>query len=282
MLFKLKYLILALIISVLSYVAPVYGATYQDVTVVATPKVSGGISSFVITYVSEFQLDFDWTLTGTADRIMIRASYNDYPEDIPDTFTTPSDGYLIYYGDGLGVTHCEDTSVNFDENMGTLYVKAWAQKNDDTWFVTTFTGSEESEIVTLILLFGFGVIMSYIAIRTREQITALAMAFVASAIWLACIIYTRANPIGSMTTGDGADNAILTVLLALMVLVPVVTWRVKSNERKKEAKEDSYKESTLPRKKQSLRGNSTTRATGRETPEEYEQRILDLTNPRRR
>jgi hypothetical protein len=137
--------------------------------------------------------------------------------------------------------------MNFDENLGILYYKAWAQKADGKWYVNTSTGSKESEVVTLLLLFGFGLILSYIAIRTKEQITALTLAFVASAIWLTCIIYTRANPIGNMVTGDNADNAILVALIALMCLVPVITWRVKRSENEKGEREDTYKRAALPK-----------------------------------
>lgn len=134
--------------------------------------------------------------------------------------------------------------------------------------------------MTSAILISFGLIMVWFAIRTKEQITAITLSFISSAIWLACIIYTRANPIGDMATGDGADNAVLTVFLALMVLVPVITWRVKNNERKRTEKEDNYKESALPRKRQTMRDASSTRIV-KETDEEYYDRLYGMTHPRK-
>jgi cation transport ATPase len=42
--------------------------------------------------------------------------------------------------------------MDFNENPGYLYYKAWAQKADGTWFVTTSTGSEESKKMLLLFL----------------------------------------------------------------------------------------------------------------------------------
>ena len=218
--------------------------TSVSVTVTAVPIVSGGISNFTIVYVSDTQLDLSWTLYGSAVNIMIRGKYGDYPDDIPNINTAPSDGYLVYYGSGNSVS---DTSMDFDQSLGILYYRAWAQKGDGTWVLAPSEGWKESEVLTLLLLFGFGLILSYVAIRTKEQVTALVLAFVASAIWLTCIIYTRANPIGNMTTGDNADNAILVALIALMVLVPVITWRVKRSENERTSREDTYKRAALPK-----------------------------------
>jgi hypothetical protein len=246
----------------------VMAAGSVTVVITATPMFSAGITSFTVTYIEDAQMDLDWTVDATVDLVMIRSSYNGYPADIPDEDTAPSDGNLVYYGDLL---HFSDTSMNFDENLGTIYYKAWAQKPDGHWYVATSTGSKESEVVTLILLFGFGVVLSYIAIRTKEQMTALVLAFVASAIWLTCIIYTRANPIGNMTTGDNADNAILVALIALMVLVPVITWRVKRSENEKVTREDTYKRAALPKDFMIKRESAS------ESYDEYFERLNRLT-----
>lgn len=242
-----------------------------DVIITATPMFTAGITSFTVTYITDIQMDLDWTVDGTVDLVMIRSSYVDYPADIPDEDTTPSDGNLVYYGDLL---HFSDTSMDFDENLGTIYYKAWAQKADGHWYVATSTGSKESEVVTLILLFGFGLVISGYAINKHKT----EIAIIASAIWLAVIAYTRSHPIGEMTTGDTADTAVLLALLGMMILVPIISFRLSKREQMKEDKEDGYRQASLPKKRPSLRDVSSTR-TQRESADEYYDRLDSLTHP---
>jgi len=121
------------------------------VTIVGVPGSAGGISNFTITYTSDTQLDLAWTLYGDAVNIMIRGKYKSYPADIPDQNTTPSDGYLVYYGSASAVS---DTSMDFSQNVGPIYYKAWAQKADGTWYTAPLKGSKESRDVILATLFG--------------------------------------------------------------------------------------------------------------------------------
>jgi hypothetical protein len=111
------------------------------INITNTPLYSAGIISFTVTYVSDAQMDLDWTVDATVDKVMVRAKYGNYPANIPDAFTAPTDGYLVYYGAGLSVS---DTSMNFDQNPGGLYYEAWGQKLDGTWYTVTSTSSKES------------------------------------------------------------------------------------------------------------------------------------------
>ena len=97
------------------------------ITVVGT---TGGISNFTVTYVTDTDMHLSWSFIGDAVNIMIRSKYGSYPANIPNSTTTPSDGNLVYYGSG---TSFDDTSMNFDQNPGSLYYSAWAQKADGTW-----------------------------------------------------------------------------------------------------------------------------------------------------
>ena len=269
------YRVIAVIVILLANLSPllVLADSSVDVTITADPSVSTGILNFTITYISETQLDLDWAYDVGAVNAMIRSKWNGYPADIPDEHTAPTDGVLVYYGNGIAFS---DTSMNFDDNLGTLYYKVWAQRADGTWFTDTETGTEESDVVTLILLFGTGLVISGWAITKRQTVVAI----IASGIWLACIAYTRANPIGEMTTGDTADTAILLTLIGLMVLVPVISFRLSRREEAKEAKEDGYKQAALPKKRASMRDVSSTK-TQRETGDEYYDRLHGLTHPRR-
>jgi hypothetical protein len=147
---------------------------------------------------------------------MIRAKYSDYPTDIPDENTEPSDGYLIYYGDDISAS---DTSVDFNNNLGILYIKAWGQNTDDTWQVQTHTGSEESREVQLAVFFGFALVMTSIATRTSYWILKMLAGFT----WFAVAVYWKNNLPSGITLGSTVDNVVLVILGGIgvaMMLMP--------------------------------------------------------------
>jgi hypothetical protein len=155
----------------------------EEITIVANPLVTGGIANFTITYISETQLDFDWGYTGDATHIMIRGKYGDYPANITDPWTDPSDGYLVYYGVD---TSASDTSMDFDANPGPIYYSAWAQKDNGMWYMDMESGWEESAIVTLIALILLALGLMIVGYVFKRQ----AFAFGAVGGWLLIGVYS--------------------------------------------------------------------------------------------
>ena len=138
--------------------------TVSEGAIFAPPLFSAGITGFTITYISDTQLDLDWNNGSAVSQVMVRAKYGEYPADIPDEDTAPSDGYQVYYGAG---TSASDTSMDFDENPGKLYYRAWAQKADGKWFVTPVEDAEESRamfFLALVILAG-GLTAAMLAFR---------------------------------------------------------------------------------------------------------------------
>jgi len=268
--------VLVVIVIVVLPILPsvVFADTTAEVTIFATPATSHGITSFTITYINETQIDLEWTVDPTVDKVMVRAKYGEYPDDIPNENVAPSDGYLVYYGFEFSTS---DTSMDFDTNLGILYYKAWAQKPNGKWYVETSEGFKESEVVTLILIFGFGLVISGWAIHKKEPVIGL----VGSAVWLAAIAYTRANPIGSMTTGDVADTAVLIALIAMLVLPPIISWRLtRKEEMTPLGKEGLWNESGGESKRLTqLKENSSPRSR-KETSDEYYSRLKTITKRR--
>jgi hypothetical protein len=127
----------------------ILAGTVVDVSIFATPLFGGGIFTLNITYVTDTRMDLDWTVGPDVDKVMVRAKYGSYPTDIPDQNTAPSDGYLVYYGNGLSAS---DTSMDFGNTVGTLYYRAWAQKVDSTWTVTPAEGNKEGLVILLAIL----------------------------------------------------------------------------------------------------------------------------------
>lgn len=198
----------------------VFAATTADVTVTATPLVTSGILDFTITYVSETQLDFSWSYGANTTDIMIRGKWGDYPDDIPNVNTEPSDGFLIYSGNGTS------TSWYFDENISTLYIKAWGQNDDDTWQVDTSntTGFKETTMVLLAFL-AFSGVMSFLALRSSYWI----LKFLAGVSWWIMGMYWISNRPVSITQGGAVDNAVIIALFIIgLAFMFMPFWRMKT------------------------------------------------------
>ena len=213
-------------------------------------------------------MNLNWTVSSSTANVMIRAKYGSYPTNPPNTLTAPSDGYLVYYGTNLSAI---DTSMNFDQNSGTLYYRAWAQNIDGSWNLVPNQSSKESRVVSMILLFGLGLAISAFAIMKKEPV----IGMVASAVWVLCLVYTRSNPIGAMVVGDSADNILVTILIGLIAIVPIISWRLGRSDRAREVKEDDYKERVAPRKQQRTTGTL-------ESSSDYYDRLHGITHPKNR
>jgi hypothetical protein len=202
---------------------------------------------------------------------MIRGKYGGYPADIPNDTTDPSDGYLVYYGSGLSVS---DTSMNFDQNPGLLYYKAWAQKADGTWYMATGTGSKESREVVLIGLIALGAIGSIFAIYKRQVLFSIG----AAAVWFMLIAYTRSNPLPNIAVGSGTDSIWIGVCVAFSVGTMLATFYMRGNDEKE--KQEKYRNSNDYRSEQDVnRYNS--RGSSYESAAEYQARLQRMSRKKR-
>lgn len=194
---------------------PIYAATTSIITITATPGL--GVLTFTATYISDTQVQLDWTVSPEVDKVMIRASYGSEPDDIPDEDTAPSDGYLVYYDAGLSAN---DTSMDFDQNPGPLYYKAWAQKVDGKWYTTSLTDWKESKTLALIAIVLLCALVSYLSIRSSNILLALG----ASITWIFLLVYTRDNPITGVTTGTFADELIIYLCWIFVIVLPLTAF----------------------------------------------------------
>lgn len=97
------------------------GMADADVTITATPDSGdmGPPTGFTATYVSDNTVQLDWTPGVHADNTSIRAKLGGYPNDT-------SDGYLVFTGGG---TSSNDTALDFDVLLGTVYYRAWSENS---------------------------------------------------------------------------------------------------------------------------------------------------------
>jgi hypothetical protein len=242
-------------VTTLLNVVPVYAATTQDVTITATPG-GAGILTFVATYISETQIDLDWTVTGDVDKVMVRAKYGSIPADIPDEDTAPTDGYLVYYGAGLSSS---DTSMDFDANPGPLNYKAYAQKADGKWYLVSKTDWKESALMTLIFFAVFAGILSFIGSRSSFYF----LKFLAGLAWWATAFYWIGNPPSTIVAGSSVHQVVLVLFIIVglaFMLMPY--WYTKTENGQEEGKgfkmpfqktkeeEEDYRTRNMPTRKE--------------------------------
>ena len=189
------------------------------ITVVGT---TGGISNFTVTYVTDTDMHLSWSFIGDAVNIMIRSKYGGYPANIPNSTTTPSDGNLAYYGSG---TSFDDTSMNFDQNPGSLFYSAWAQKADGTWYTNLSTGSEESRVVLFIAFVVIALGLTIAAFMAKT--TASGMLRIASVVaWLIMIPLAFGQNWPSSNTYLPAASALFCAAMMLIMVVATVTYYI--------------------------------------------------------
>ena len=239
---NIKWLVTILVTIVVSMVpVTVLAATTAVVTVTNTPYFSQGISSFTITYVSDTEMDLNWTVDDTAANVMIRAKYGSYPTDIPNENTAPSDGYLVYYGTNLSAV---DTSMDFNENAGSLYYKAWAQKADGTWYVTTSKSSKESREVLFLtfVVIALGLTIAAFIAKTSAS----GMLRIASVIaWIIMIPLSFAQSWPTSNTYLPVAVAFFCAAMMLIMVVATVTYYIdwRNTRRTHEPTDEEYQAS---------------------------------------
>lgn len=202
--------VVTVLLIVLINTSPVLAGTITDLVNMATPITSGGIIDFTVTAPNENQLDFSWVFGENTTAIMIRGRFGNYPNDIPDINTAPSDGFLIYNGNGT------EASYYFDENISDLFIKAWGQSSTGEWIQTTDTYKKGSAM-TLIGLVFFAGILSYLALKTPFRLFAL----LAGGAWLGFALYLKSNPPGSLVEGSSPHVAIWVVIIGVAIALPL-------------------------------------------------------------
>lgn len=207
------------------------------VWVTAKPVSSSGIFGLTATQLTDTSIKLDWTVGGSVNATMIRASYNRYPNNISSANETPSDGYLVYYGSN---TTCTDASLDFDQNPGPIYYRAWAQNDDGTWNVQVQSTFKESEIVKLIAFLVLPLVLTVASFFSKAWGTLLAVA--ASFGWGILAFWTYSQ---HTTTWDIYFSLFWFCIgmLIVMIFAGIIMYsQDKRQEEKEQAKETATEE----------------------------------------
>lgn len=211
----MKWRVLIIILLALLPATPALAETSADVTVTARGYICGSPSGLTATYISETNVQLDWTKGEDAANTIIVAKYGTAP-------TSRSDGYIVYSGNG---TMASDIGVNLDETATYVYYRAWAQNAAGVWEVigsnTAWMGGTGMILIALFLLCG---ILSFLSLRSRNVIVALGAALA----WIFVLIYTRDNPVGNITVGSTGDQMFVLLCAGMAMALPLISlmqWR---------------------------------------------------------
>jgi hypothetical protein len=252
-------------------VTPVLASNTAVVTILGIPIYSGGILTFNVIYVSDTEMDLNWTVGAGVENVMVRAKYGTPPANPPDINTAPSDGYLVYYGSNLSAV---DTSMDMNQNAGTLNYTAWAQKLDGTWNLVPKTNSQESREVVLIGLIALGAIGSIFAIYKRQVLFAVG----ASVVWFMLIAYTRANPLPNIAVGSSTDSLWIGVCVAFSVGTMLTTFIMRNSDEKE--KVEKFRNSPNYRSEQDVNRNNS-QGSSYESADDYQARLARTSRRKR-
>ena len=116
-------------------VAPsiVSAATTSTVTITAIGVTVAAPGGFILTYVSDYEVNISWTKPVGALNTMVRAAYGRAP-------TSVTDGYEVYYGVG---DNFNDTSISLT-TPDVIYYAAWSRRADGVWSPLWATADTEN------------------------------------------------------------------------------------------------------------------------------------------
>lgn len=204
----LKVVILSLLL-VLLIPSPILADTSQDVTVTAAGWIlAQPPTGLTLTYISDYEVGISWTKGVDADNTMIRGAVGRVPEDI-------SDGYLVYNGSG---TTTSDTGVSLDETATPVYYRAWSQDVHGSWEsigISDFIGGIG---MTLLALFTFCGILSFLALRSSFG----ALKLLAGLSWFGMLAFWVTYPPAVITAGDAPHVAIILVLIGMGLMMSLM------------------------------------------------------------
>jgi len=210
---------LAIILGVvcLSLMPTVVLASNPTVTITVSAWVVGTPSGLVITYISDTEVQLDWTKGAGAENTMVRASYGRAPEN-------RDDGYLVYYGDGITAT---DTGVNFDEGVADVYYRVWSQSATGTWEEVGVIDFMENPnmILAVFGILALGLFISTFAVPRGRVI----LAFASAGAWMLLGVYSYTK---SVAVWDIYYSLfwLSMGLVFVCVLIPVILREKKDDE----------------------------------------------------
>ena len=161
----LTFLIIGLVLSLPTVVR---ADTSSHVTVTAYGYIAGSPGGFIITYVSDWEVELDWTQGNDSVETMIRAAFGRQP-------TSPTDGYLVYQGANES---CVDTAISLT-NSEPIYYSAWSKNSDGVYTSLYASGNTEGIMSASFLFIGWIILslgLTFLAFKVKLMLFRIAPA----------------------------------------------------------------------------------------------------------
>lgn len=181
---RLIIVILSILVTPFTLSQSGQAATSSEVTITAVGMVVAAPGGFTVTYISDYEVGLSWVKPAGAANVMIRAKYSDYPNE-PNPGEEPTDGYLVYYGDG---TYTSDTAVSLDETATPVYYKAWCETTNGQWGTLYASGEMEGIGMVLIafVVLALGLLIAAFALSSGRKL----LAFASAGAWALLGVYS--------------------------------------------------------------------------------------------
>lgn len=171
-------ILVGILLAIVVPISKAEAATSQQVEVTAMGYITGPLVDFTLTYVSDTEIDIDWTMPADATNILIRAAYGHVPTGV-------TDGYEVYFGSGNTTT---DDAVTLATPEVVYYI-AWVQNANGVWnpvFAEATTEEMMSASFLFIGLILLAAILTAIALKVNLILFRMsaAVSWIALAVWL--------------------------------------------------------------------------------------------------
>lgn len=176
---------------------------------------------FVVTYISDNELELTWALGQYAENTLVRGAIGRCPED-------RNDGYLVYYGSGTNATDWVRVGVDLD----ICYV-AWSEGVDGQW--SNPVEARGNYVSSSFLFFGFIVLafgLTFLSYKRPHVLVSMG----AGLSWLAMGFWLLIGDIDNLDISDSWVTILVWVFI-MMTFVPFlfqmdtfITWERKGTK----------------------------------------------------
>lgn len=178
-------------------------AADPTVTITVSVWVVGAPSGLIATYISDYEVQLDWTKGLDAENTMIRGAYGREP-------TSRTDGFQVYYGDGITTMYW----TNLETMSVPVYFKAYSETALGVW-EEIGSNTDSVEGVAMIVIGLIVLSLALMAFAYKSQRAMVVFASAGSWLILAIVSYTKRGATFDVYSGLYILAAALAIVSAL-------------------------------------------------------------------
>jgi len=216
--------------SVVTYI-PTYASSSANVTITASGWIAGVPGGLTIIYVSDYEVQINWTKGEDAVNTMIRAAYGHAP-------TTISEGYQVYLG--AGESGIDDSVALAGPDL--VYYTAFSQNVNGIWAIE-YSEEDTGHIMSVSFLFMGWLVLAIFFTWFSSKRPEMLIRLCSSLIWMGMGFWILLGGIENIEVGDSW----IQILIWVFFIMAIVPFLVQMNtEIRRESKGMAWKEWGTP------------------------------------